>query len=69
MRLNCSVQFLLFLSLIGARTLKMPVPYPPPNVGAYTRLEGHPLGGCESGFGLVPGWKDTPWGGVGWGLV
>jgi len=24
----------LFLSPIGARTLKMPVPYPPPNVGA-----------------------------------
>jgi len=27
----------LFLSPIGARTLKMPVPYSPPNVGAYTR--------------------------------
>jgi len=34
-----SVQFNLtyFLSPIGARTLKMPVPYPPPSVGAYTR--------------------------------
>ena len=26
----------LFLSPIGARTLEMPVPYPPPSVGAYT---------------------------------
>ena len=25
-----------FFSTIGARTLKMPVPYPPPNVGGYT---------------------------------
>jgi len=34
-----SVQFNshLFLSPIGARTLKMPVNYPPPSVGAYTR--------------------------------
>ena len=34
-----SVQFNshLFSSPIGARTLKMPVPYSPPNVGAYTR--------------------------------
>jgi len=32
-----SVQSHLFLSPIGARTLKMPVPYLPPNVGVYTR--------------------------------
>jgi len=32
-----SVQSHLFLSLIGARTLKMPVPYPPPNVEGYTQ--------------------------------
>ena len=32
----------LFLSLIGARTLKMPVPYPPPSVGAYTQTPSHP---------------------------
>jgi len=31
----------LFLSLIGARTLKMPVPYSPPNVGANTRTPSH----------------------------
>jgi len=31
------VQSHLFLSPIGARTLKMPVPYPPPNVESYTR--------------------------------
>jgi len=45
-----SVKSNLFFSTIGARTLKMPVPYPPPNVGSYTRtlvtttrgrLEGH----------------------------
>jgi len=36
-----SVQFCLFLSPIGARTLKMPVPYSPPNVGAYTRTPSH----------------------------
>jgi len=38
-----SVQFNshLFLSPIGARTLKMPVPYPPPNVGAYIRTPSH----------------------------
>jgi len=39
----CSVQFNshLFLSLIGAQTLKMPVPYPPPSVGAYTQTPSH----------------------------
>jgi hypothetical protein len=39
----CSVQYNshLFLSPIGARTLKMPVPYPPPSVGAYTRTPSH----------------------------
>jgi len=31
----------LFWSPIGARTLKMPVPYPPPSVGAYTRTPSH----------------------------
>jgi len=38
-----SVQFNshLFLSPIGARTLQMPVPYPPPNVEAYTRTPSH----------------------------
>jgi len=36
-----SVQSHLFLSLIGARTLKMPVPYSPPSVGAYTRTPSH----------------------------
>jgi len=36
-----SVSSHLFLSLIEARTLKMPVPYPPPNVGAYTRTPSH----------------------------
>ena len=40
---SSSVQFNshLFLSPIGARTLKMPVPYLPPNVGAYTRTPSH----------------------------
>jgi len=32
-----SVQSHLFLSLIKAQTLKMPVPYSPPSVGVYTR--------------------------------
>jgi len=36
-----SVQSHLFLSLIGARTLKMPVPYSPPHVGVYTRTPSH----------------------------
>ena len=36
-----SVQSHLFLSPIGARTLKMPVPYTPPSVGAYTRTPSH----------------------------
>jgi len=38
-----SVQFNshLFLSPIWAWTLKMPVPYPPPSVGAYTRTPSH----------------------------
>jgi len=38
-----SVQFNshLFVSPIGARTLKMPVPYSPPSVGAYTRTPSH----------------------------
>ena len=41
--LSFPVQSHLFLSLIGARTLKMPIPYPPPNVGAYTRtFHNHP---------------------------
>jgi len=31
-----SVQFSFISSPIGARTLKMPVPYSPPSVGAYT---------------------------------
>jgi len=41
--LNSSVQFNshLFLSLIGPRTLKMPVPYLPPSVGTYTRTPSH----------------------------
>ena len=53
-----SVQFNshLFLSPIGARTLKMPVPYSPPSVGAYTRTPSHqpPLGlkGVEAFFFL-----------------
>jgi len=35
-------------SLIGARTLKMPVPYPPPSVGAYTLTPSHqPLVICH----------------------
>jgi len=37
----CSLQSHLFLSPIGARTLKMPVPYLPPNVGVYTRTPSH----------------------------
>jgi len=36
-----SVQSHLFLSPIGARTLKMPVPYSPPSVGVYTRTPSH----------------------------
>jgi len=36
-----SVQSHFFLSPIGGRTLKMPVPYPPPNLGAYTRTPSH----------------------------
>jgi len=46
MRLSlCSVQFNshFFLSPIGARTLKMSVPYSPPNVGAYTRTPSYRL--------------------------
>jgi len=37
------VQFNLvfFLSLIGAQTLKMPVPHSPPNVEGYTRTLSH----------------------------
>ena len=44
-----SVQFNshLFLSPIGARTLKMPVPYPPPSVGAYTLAQSRMLGGSK----------------------
>jgi len=40
---NFPVQFNshLFLSPIWARTLKMPIPYPPPSVGAYTRTPSH----------------------------
>ena len=34
-----SVQFSFIF--IGARTLKMPVPYPPPSLGAYTRTPSH----------------------------
>ena len=33
----------LFLSLIGARTLKMPIPYSPPNVESYTPTPSHQL--------------------------
>jgi len=36
-----SVQSHLFLSPIGTRTLKMPVPYSPPNMGDYTRTPSH----------------------------
>ena len=36
-----SVQSHLFSGPIGARTLKMPVPFPPPNVGVYTRTPSH----------------------------
>jgi len=36
-----TVQFSSFLSPIGARTLKIPVPYSPPSVGAYTRTPSH----------------------------
>jgi len=36
-----SVQSHLFSSPIGAQTLKMPVPHPPPNVRAYTRTPSH----------------------------
>jgi len=39
-----SVQSHLFLSPIGAQTLKMPVPYSPPIVGAYTRTPSHDPG-------------------------
>jgi len=41
MILLSSVHSHLFLSPIGARTLKMPVPYPPPSVGVYTRTPSH----------------------------
>jgi len=36
-----SIQSHLFLSPIGARTLKIPVPYSPPIVGVYTRTPSH----------------------------
>ena len=36
-----SVQSHLFLSPIGAWTLKMPVPYLPPNVEVYTQTPSH----------------------------
>jgi len=36
-----SVQSHLFLNSIGARSLQMPVPYSPPNVGVYTRTPSH----------------------------
>ena len=52
-----SVQFHfhLFLSLIGAWTLKMPVPYPPPSVGAYTRTPSHqPLVFSRKGTDHLP---------------
>ena len=48
-----SIQFssilIYFLSTIGARTLKMPVPYPPPSVRANTWTPSHQplLFGCE----------------------
>jgi len=54
---NDSVQFNshLFLSPIRARTLKMPVPYPPPNVGAYTRTPSHqPLVFGRKGIDHLP---------------
>ena len=36
-----SVQSHVFRSLIGVRTLEMPVPYPPPKEGVYTRTSSH----------------------------
>jgi len=52
-----SVQFNshLFLSPIGARTLKMPVPYSPPNAVAYTRTPSHqPLVFGRKGIDHLP---------------
>jgi len=43
-----SVKSHLFLSPIGARTLKMPVPYPPPNVEAYTQTPSHNHPACSA---------------------
>jgi len=37
----CSVQSHLFLSPTGVRTLKIPVPYLPSNVGSYTQTPSH----------------------------
>ena len=58
----CSVQFNshVFLSQIGARTVEMPVPYPPPNVGAYTQTPSHqPLTFGRKGTDHLPevGWS------------
>ena len=50
-----SVQFSFMFKSDWARTLKMPVPYPPPNVGAYTRTPSHqPLVFGRKGIDHLP---------------